>query len=377
MRVFAFKAIFLILIIDLKKIYKYNFRSILIKNYMKKLFLLCFILVLPGIIFAQVDCPFGFVDDSAPGSCARYIDTDGNSICDLSEVPLQSDAGNIDREEVEYISAEDLKSKTVKEAAEIYKINPNEYAASLAKYLGKGVLISDLLQDLHDEESLCAGIAAEIALSIKNGNTEIEDAELISGKELKEMKVYEIARIYNISEEDYANELAGYLDKKIKLTDTLQLLHDNYGLDAYTAKEIAFKMNGDENIAINIESESNKNILPRYKFGLILVTILILYLLSYLMVKTKKISLLTHRRLWNVLLLITFLASIILGLLLIIRVNWGWSFNLPFNKLYWHVEFGTAMAIISFFHIIWHWRYFALMFRKKDNRRQITGSSKQ
>jgi len=260
---------------------------------MKKLILMIFILILPCLLFAQTDCPFGFVNDPAPGSCARYINTNGNSICDLSEVPLQSDTENIDREEVEYISTEDFKSKIVKEVAEIYNINSNEYAASLAKYLGRGVLTTDLLQDLYDEDGLCAGIAAEIALSIKNGN---------------------------------------------------------------------------EGVAINTESESGKNILPRYKFGLILITILILYLLSYLMVKTKKISLLTHRRLWNVLLLITFLASTILGLLLIIRINHGWSFNLPFNMLYWHVEFGTAMAVISFFHIAWHWRYFALMFKKRiDN----------
>lgn len=34
---------------------------------------------------AWLDCPFDNVNDPYPGSCARYIDTDGNQICDHSE----------------------------------------------------------------------------------------------------------------------------------------------------------------------------------------------------------------------------------------------------------------------------------------------------
>ena len=31
------------------------------------------------------ECPFGLVDDPYPGQCARYVDRDGNGLCDLSE----------------------------------------------------------------------------------------------------------------------------------------------------------------------------------------------------------------------------------------------------------------------------------------------------
>lgn len=34
---------------------------------------------------AWLDCPFGLINDPYPGSCSRYIDTDGNKICDHSE----------------------------------------------------------------------------------------------------------------------------------------------------------------------------------------------------------------------------------------------------------------------------------------------------
>jgi len=36
-------------------------------------------------IYAWDDCPFGLEDDSYPGECKRYIDTDGDGICDRSQ----------------------------------------------------------------------------------------------------------------------------------------------------------------------------------------------------------------------------------------------------------------------------------------------------
>ncbi|MBU4511235.1 hypothetical protein KJ830_09360 [bacterium] len=36
-------------------------------------------------IYAWDNCPFGLEDDPYPGECKRYIDTDGDGICDLSQ----------------------------------------------------------------------------------------------------------------------------------------------------------------------------------------------------------------------------------------------------------------------------------------------------
>ena len=36
-------------------------------------------------VFAWDDCPVGEVNDSFPGECARYIDTDNDGICDHSQ----------------------------------------------------------------------------------------------------------------------------------------------------------------------------------------------------------------------------------------------------------------------------------------------------
>lgn len=45
----------------------------------------------PGAAQGQptVACPFGFVNDSYPGKCRRYVDQNGNGICDLSEPGAQ------------------------------------------------------------------------------------------------------------------------------------------------------------------------------------------------------------------------------------------------------------------------------------------------
>lgn len=51
------------------------------------LFTLIFILVAFSSIsiYAWDNCPFGLEDDPYPGECKRYIDTDGDGICDRSQ----------------------------------------------------------------------------------------------------------------------------------------------------------------------------------------------------------------------------------------------------------------------------------------------------
>ena len=95
----------------------------------------------------------------------------------------------------------------------------------------------------------------------------------------------------------------------------------------------------------------------------ILSILIVLYILSIWLVKTKKISLFSQRRLWNFILLITFLVSGTLGLILAIsidqKINFAWY--LPFLKL--HVKFGVAMSVVSIFHLIWHLPYFSTILK--------------
>jgi len=98
--------------------------------------------------------------------------------------------------------------------------------------------------------------------------------------------------------------------------------------------------------------------LNHYYFNLICILTILSYTVSSFLVKKNKLTLIAHRRLWNYLLLISFLISGLLGLLLAFLIDYKLSIAWYAEFLWFHVEFGIIMAIISIIHIIWHWRYF-------------------
>ncbi len=107
--------------------------------------------------------------------------------------------------------------------------------------------------------------------------------------------------------------------------------------------------------------------MSNYHFLIILISILILYGVSVFLVKKNKINLITHRRIWNVLLLITFVISGITGLVLAFCIDMNISFPIYKEFLWFHVEFGIAMAIISIFHLLSHFKYYKHIFSKNKN----------
>ena len=60
-----------------------------------------------NIAAAWDDCPFGFEDESYPGTCWRYVDTNGDGICDHSQSePVNTEGGTEGQEQI------DLQGKT-------------------------------------------------------------------------------------------------------------------------------------------------------------------------------------------------------------------------------------------------------------------------
>ena len=84
----------------------------------------------------------------------------------------------------------------------------------------------------------------------------------------------------------------------------------------------------------------------------------ILYIIFHILSKKRIISVVNHRKFWNLLLLISFIISGGLGILLVISINFGLNIPLPFNMLFWHVEIGIVMFSITICHISWHLPYF-------------------
>jgi len=109
-------------------------------------------------------------------------------------------------------------------------------------------------------------------------------------------------------------------------------------------------------------AEKKPKVSPRYNFILYSALSFGFYFLSLLLLRLKVYSLKIHRRIWNILLLITFLVSGILGLVLVIQINYGVLMKHFLQFMQWHVDFGIGMAWISIFHIIWHFKYFKAIF---------------
>jgi len=93
--------------------------------------------------------------------------------------------------------------------------------------------------------------------------------------------------------------------------------------------------------------------------------IIFIYLSGLLLVKLKKIRLITHRKIWNIILLFSFLGSGLLGLLMAYLIDQGISISWHKIILWLHVEFGITMAIISIFHALWHAKYYLSIIKSK------------
>lgn len=95
------------------------------------------------------------------------------------------------------------------------------------------------------------------------------------------------------------------------------------------------------------------------------VIILLAYAISSLFTRWGIYNSRSHRKFWNVLLLVTFLVSGLLGLLSVVKVNYKLDIPHYDELMQWHVSLGIGMVIIAFFHLSWHWKYYFSLKREK------------
>ena len=109
-------------------------------------------------------------------------------------------------------------------------------------------------------------------------------------------------------------------------------------------------------------------------YNTILIGLIItgLYALTWALSKFKKIKLSSHRKLWNVLLLLSFLVSGIIGIILAIFIDYKLSIAWYGRFLWLHVEFGIVMGVIAMFHFLWHSKYYLKIFNRKEvNKKEV------
>jgi len=82
------------------------------------------------------------------------------------------------------------------------------------------------------------------------------------------------------------------------------------------------------------------------------------YAITAILSRKRVINVFIHRKIWNIVLLLSFSVSGILGIIMAIRIGSG--IDMPFYSsiVYWHTETGILLAISGMFHVAWHWRYY-------------------
>lgn len=200
-----------------------------------------------------------------------------------------------------------------------------------------------------------------------NSLSSLSDAELkdlISGTEMKMKTINQVAEIYKIESNLLAKELSDQLKVKINPTDSVQLIHDNYGIGPEAIKTVIIGIIKNNEIE-SIEKEGSHT----YYITWITIIAILFYLASYILSKRGRFSQITHKKIWNFLLLVSFIISALTAVLYLLRIEYGFILNIPFNISYWHIEIGYIFILISIFHILWHIPYLKSYFKfnKKES----------
>ncbi len=116
--------------------------------------------------------------------------------------------------------------------------------------------------------------------------------------------------------------------------------------------------NTNNKVANNSLSEIKKdNQIPNENYYLIplATTTTIIYLITYFLYLEKRLKRSIFYRIWNIVLIMSFLVTGATGLIMVIFINYGiqssWNLTIDF----WHAEFAIIMAFSTFFHFQLYW----------------------
>lgn len=93
------------------------------------------------------------------------------------------------------------------------------------------------------------------------------------------------------------------------------------------------------------------------------IPFLIGYLSTYTLYRKGLIRKIIHVSVWNFIILVAFMISGGAGLLLILLLELGMKLPISPQLLYWHVELGVTLAIVTLFHLHIYWKTFRSMFQ--------------
>lgn len=94
-----------------------------------------------------------------------------------------------------------------------------------------------------------------------------------------------------------------------------------------------------------------------YPFFSVIIITLILYFTSLTFSKWNIIPVNVHRKIWNIVLLISFMITGIFGIICVIKINTKTDFPTD-QLLYYHVVLGIVMVVVGFIHFFYHLSYY-------------------
>jgi hypothetical protein len=97
---------------------------------------------------------------------------------------------------------------------------------------------------------------------------------------------------------------------------------------------------------------------PDYNILPITLTLLMFYLITYLLYDNKNIKRRIFKQIWSLVLVGSFLFVGASGITLSILADFNLVLPFDFNLLFWHVESGIIFAVTTIFHIHIHWKDF-------------------
>jgi len=110
--------------------------------------------------------------------------------------------------------------------------------------------------------------------------------------------------------------------------------------------------NGKNESNVSVSDIQKANTIPNENYYLVPLSIstLIIYLVTYLLYLENRLNRRNYYRIWNYVLIISFILTGVTGLLMIIFINYGidssWNLTIDF----WHAEFAIIMAVSTIFH---------------------------
>ncbi|MBN2095362.1 MAG: hypothetical protein JW727_04905 [Candidatus Aenigmarchaeota archaeon] len=108
------------------------------------------------------------------------------------------------------------------------------------------------------------------------------------------------------------------------------------------------------------------------EYYLISLTLILcaLYALTYFLTKKGTLAMVTHRKVWNIILLLSFVVCGLTGMIIAMNLDLGLGISVPFNLSFWHYESGIVMTVVSVFHTLWHTSYYKAIFTGGKKRKQ-------